>query len=776
MSPEKNPFNYNVLRGGQVDPTSKLYQRSIAGREKLGDYLSRLWNQGADEADVFMAGVKSLMSRGHGYVGAYLDSKNPNRTYTKNEAMAIADAVMSQENIGEHPKARMTRDKTDEGKAARKEANKARGFGPKQAPGAKAMPVGQQRKQPGGRGKGTGSPADPGDRTPDERKNFVVGQKGPVSEWQNVLEEWKGGKATTKDVLDAFRSKYQSRLSDSPENVKKREDAARARRDDLRENIAAGGRSTEDSGPEDTDGAAPETAPEAVKANRNELEGGFDREWKQYFNNRNNFAKKGTIWNDDKQEAFIDSFYKEVIEKGILKDTIEDYIDGLNEGNLDVKDARERLRKLAVDKLGVDPYEGEDEPQTAAAPSPAQPGTEAPAPAQPGTEAPAPAQPEAKAPAQPGAKAPSPAQPEAKAPAQPGPKAPTQPGAKAPAPAQPEAKAPAQPGPKAPTQPGAKAPAPAQPGAKKPGAGLNIPTTSRKTGGGGFAPSSKEERANTVKEVAAALPEIAKAGSLEDFKASLYNYQPGLFGKQGFDTNPDAKPFPAGPEESAPSSDLPGAPSSRPAPPTAKAGQPGQQSMFRADGTTPRTGRGFGSNVPKPPAQPEPAQPEPAAEPAAQPENKGFGRDIRKGKKANPRPTPAEKPAGPETYKQGNIFGKRGYETGQSDNPLEDQEPDPYAKWRGTPAEPSTDATAGTGDPNQTEIFRANTNYKKPTPRPSLIGQRPHKNANQRKAAKAKQAEAKRAQTRAQNKAAKKGTTSSAEYQEFAQSIRSLMR
>jgi hypothetical protein len=661
MSPEKNPFNYNVLRGGQVDPTSKLYQRSIAGREKLGDYLSRLWNQGADEADVFMAGVKSLMSRGHGYVGAYLDSKNPNRTYTKNEAMAIADSVMSQENIGEHPKARMTRDKTDEGKAARKEANRARGFGPKQAPGAKAMPVGQQRKQPGGRGKGTGSPADPGDRTPGEREGIGEPQRGPVSEWQNVLEEWKGGKATTKDVLDAFRSKYQSRLSDSPENVKKREDAARARRDDLRENIAAGGRSTEDSGPEDTDGAAPETAPEAVKANRNELEGGFDREWKQYFNNRNNFAKKGTIWNDDKQEAFIDSFYKEVIEKGILKDTIEDYIDGLNEGNLDVKDARERLRKLAVDKLGVDPYEGEDEPQTAAAPSPAQPGTEAPAPAQPeakapaqpGTEAPAPAQPEAKAPAQPGAKAPSPAQPEAKAPAQPGPKAPTQPGAKAPAPA----------------QPGTEAPAPAKPGAKKPGAGLNIPTTSRKTGGGGFAPSSKEERANTVKEVAAALPEIAKSGSLEDFKAGL-------------------------------------------------------SSLF--DGT--------------------------------------------------------------------------GYETGGSDNPLEDQGPDPYAKWRGTPAEPRTDATAGTGDPNQTEIFRANTNYKKPTPRPSLIRQKPKPEAPARAAGSSDSERLKQlmdsgmntaqagAQLRsekglpkvsrnaAQRKAAKKGTTSSAEYQEFAQSIRSLMR
>jgi len=778
MSPEKNPFNYNVLRGGQVDPTSKLYQRSIAGREKLGDYLSRLWNQGADEADVFMAGVKSLMSRGHGYVGAYLDSKNPNRTYTKNEAMAIADAVMSQENIGEHPKARMTRDKTDEGKAARKEANKARGFGPKQAPGAKAMPVGQQRKQPGGRGKGTGSPADPGDRTPGEREGIGEPQKGPVSEWQNILEKRMNGEATTQDVIEGFRKTYQSRLSDSPENVKKREDAARARRDDLRENIAAGGRSTEDSGPEDT--GAPEQEdqrPQTIKVEGTvlrELSGNFDRAYKDARKLLIDNEKRKTkgAW-DPSKEKYIQP------EADDLKFLIEDSIESLNDqynGSLDTKGAKDSLRKLVVDKLGIDPYEGEDEPQTAAAPAPAQPGTEAPAPAQPGAKAPSPAQPEAKAPAQPGTEAPAPAQPEAKAPAQPGAKAPApaQPGAKAPSPAQPEAKAPAQPGAKAPTpaQPGTEAPSPAQPGAKKPGAGLNIPTTSRKTGGGGFAPSSKEERANTVKEVAAALPEIAKSGSLEDFKASLYNYQPGLFGKQGFDTNPDAEPFPAGPEESAPSSDLPGAPSSRPAPPTAKAGQPGQQSMFRADGITPRTGRGFGSNVPKPPAQPEPAQPEPAAEPAAQPENKGFGKDIRKGKKANPQPTPAEKPAGPETYKQGNIFGKRGYETGQSDNPLEDQEPDPYAKWRGTPAEPRTDATAGTADPNQTEIFRANTNYKKPTPRPSLIGKKPSKNAKQRKAAKAKQAEAKRAQTRA----AKKGTTSSAEYQEFAQSIRSLMR
>jgi hypothetical protein len=79
----RNPNNANILKGGKVDPRSQLYQRSVAGREQLKDYLSRLSNSGADEADVFMAGVKSLMNRGHGYVGAYLDSKNPGRRYEK---------------------------------------------------------------------------------------------------------------------------------------------------------------------------------------------------------------------------------------------------------------------------------------------------------------------------------------------------------------------------------------------------------------------------------------------------------------------------------------------------------------------------------------------------------------------------------------------------------------------------------------------------------------------------------------------------------------------
>lgn len=155
----RNPNNANILKGGKVDPRSELYQRSVAGREQLKDYLSRLSNSGADEADVFMAGVKSLMNRGHGYVGAYLDSKNPGRRYEKNQAMAITDKVMTDEGIGENPGARLTRPKvtdeegkvdkeaTKEARDKRKEDNAGRGSGPQQAPGPSAKPVGQQRKE-----------------------------------------------------------------------------------------------------------------------------------------------------------------------------------------------------------------------------------------------------------------------------------------------------------------------------------------------------------------------------------------------------------------------------------------------------------------------------------------------------------------------------------------------------------------------------------------------------------------------------------------------------
>jgi hypothetical protein len=247
---ERNPNNYNILKGGQVDPGSKLYQRSVAGREQLKDYLSRLWNDGTDEADVFMAGVKSLMNRGHGYVGAYLDSKNPGRRYEQNQAMAITDQVMTDEGIGEHPGNRLTRPKvedeegnidkeaTKEARAKRREANKGRGFGPQQAPGKKAMPVGQQRKQ----GKRTGSErVDEGDKRregiddPTKYEQPVKADTGDAEFYnrdqiKKALEDRMSGKATTDDVLAAYQTTYQKPLSDSPQaDAERRQKRAESR-------------------------------------------------------------------------------------------------------------------------------------------------------------------------------------------------------------------------------------------------------------------------------------------------------------------------------------------------------------------------------------------------------------------------------------------------------------------------------------------------------------------------------------------------------------------
>ena len=218
----RNPNNANILKGGQVDPRSQLYQRSVAGREQLKDYLSRLSSSGEDEADVFMAGVKSLMNRGHGYVGAYLDSKNPGRRYEKNQAMAITDKVMTDEGIGEHPGARLTRPKvedeegnidkeaTKEARDKRKEANAGRGSGPQQAPGPSAKPVGQQRKE--GKRESTGQPLEDSRRDPDIGKP----ETGPASEWQNTLESRMKGEASTQDVLSAFQKQYQSKIKTAP--------------------------------------------------------------------------------------------------------------------------------------------------------------------------------------------------------------------------------------------------------------------------------------------------------------------------------------------------------------------------------------------------------------------------------------------------------------------------------------------------------------------------------------------------------------------------------
>jgi hypothetical protein len=140
----KNPC---ILSDGSVDPKCGTYQRSVAGRQKLDDYVKQLDSQGVSEKDIFMAAVKSLTTRGHGYVGAYLDSKNPNRRYEENQAMAIADSVMTKAGVGKNPGERLTAEKDDE-KGEREEKRKS---APPPEPGKKAAPVGQQRKQPGGR-------------------------------------------------------------------------------------------------------------------------------------------------------------------------------------------------------------------------------------------------------------------------------------------------------------------------------------------------------------------------------------------------------------------------------------------------------------------------------------------------------------------------------------------------------------------------------------------------------------------------------------------------
>lgn len=148
---QRRTRNPCILSDGSVDPKCKnRYQRSVAGREKLDEYVKRLDSQGASEKDVFMAAVNSLMKRGHGYVGAYLDGQNPGRTYKENEAMAIADAVMTKAGVGSHPGERLSPD--EEGGDKEERAQKRESAGPRER-GPKAMSVRQQRKQPGGRGK-----------------------------------------------------------------------------------------------------------------------------------------------------------------------------------------------------------------------------------------------------------------------------------------------------------------------------------------------------------------------------------------------------------------------------------------------------------------------------------------------------------------------------------------------------------------------------------------------------------------------------------------------
>jgi hypothetical protein len=211
---QKRTQNPCILSDGSVDPQcKKVYQRSVAGREKLEDYVKRLDSSGASEKDVFMAAVDSLMNRGHGYVGAYLDSKSPNRTYNKNQAMKIADSVMSKADVGDNPGARLTPEDAD-AKGARAE-KRAAGGSPE--PGAKAMPVGQQRKQPGGRGGGAGMPeswAKPGEKDasrpiekPEQRQKPE--RPAPKTDLQRTLDEYKAGKLSKEQLAERLKKKIE---------------------------------------------------------------------------------------------------------------------------------------------------------------------------------------------------------------------------------------------------------------------------------------------------------------------------------------------------------------------------------------------------------------------------------------------------------------------------------------------------------------------------------------------------------------------------------------
>lgn len=225
----RNPYNPSILSDGSVDPKSSSYQRSVAGRQKLKPYLQGLWDKGMDEKDVFMAGVKALTSRSKGYVGAYLDSKNPGRTYTDNQAKAITDKVMTEAGIGSHPGARLTKstgedkDKRKEDRAQRRAASK---YGPQMEPGKGAKSVRQQRKEgkreavgmpetwapEGTGGMGAASPVEKPAKEPTPEK----GGKVEPSAWQNVLRDRMEGKASTADVVEAFRKENQSKLPKAP--------------------------------------------------------------------------------------------------------------------------------------------------------------------------------------------------------------------------------------------------------------------------------------------------------------------------------------------------------------------------------------------------------------------------------------------------------------------------------------------------------------------------------------------------------------------------------
>lgn len=606
----RNPNNFNILKGGKVDPRSKLYQRSVAGRQTLEEFVKQEWNQGKDEKDVFMSAVQSLMNRGHGYVGAYLDSKDPGRRYTQNQAMKIADEVMKNAGVGEHPGARLTSAKSDEEKASRKEGRESRkASAPEVEPARKAMPVGQQRKL--GKRESTGQPLE------DSRREGIGDrEKGPVSEWQKTLEDRMKGEASTQDVLAAFQKQYQSKLSGSPQA---KEEKQKARAED---------RARETAAPEEAGGAAAPEDTGRMKADPVSISNKF-------------------------KELVQDSIKAKMpIDKNSLESMIQETIEIMEDDfDIDPEEARgailRRFNNKMIDgnKIVFDPSSA---PDTTAKKAPAQPG-QAPEQAKPpASEQPQPEEQQAAGPTKPiegrikqdlgtefksqydtfrkglidseRRKTPGAWDQNKERYIQPNEaqlrdlvdlsideikgrhgnidenSARSQlrnylvdnlgidPYEQEGAPEQPTT-APQQPSPEP------EAPSPKRPVTSK--GGFRAPAQPRrKAGGGGFGGGTKPD-SNTVKEITDA---AKQAQSIEDFKTYLYNKQSNLFGKRGFDS-------PNAPAETGPS---PKPQASGTMPPEAEgAGKPGQQNLFKKGTLSPRTGKGFGSK----PSAPAPTQP-----------------------------------------------------------------------------------------------------------------------------------------------------------------------
>jgi hypothetical protein len=215
----RNPCIISEGGKARVDPSCKSYLRSVAGRQTGEDMAKRLESEGKSEPDIFMSLVKAIQNREIGWVGAYLDSKNPGRRYTENQAKAIADGIMSRANVGDNPGARLTKpseDDKDKSKAAKESFQKSGGATEEPR---RAMSVRQQRKLPGGRGGGTGEPVPKSrpsiqaKKQTEEQKKYGIDPSSSVQKYLQMTPEQK------REYLDKELDKQQ--ISKASRNIAK---------------------------------------------------------------------------------------------------------------------------------------------------------------------------------------------------------------------------------------------------------------------------------------------------------------------------------------------------------------------------------------------------------------------------------------------------------------------------------------------------------------------------------------------------------------------------